>query len=163
MPHSCTPLSFIAHAKWCTAQSRSVHKWVFHYRPQRSWGKVMFLQASVILLTGGVWSRGWGVSGPRGVSAPRGVCSGGCLLPGEGYLLPGGGVSAPGVSALGGVCSRVVSALGVPGGDTPPGTATAAGGTHPTGMHSCLCMPLCIPENGDVSEWYTMSCSAHPK
>ena len=26
----------------------------FHYSPQRSWGKVMFLQASVILLTGGV-------------------------------------------------------------------------------------------------------------
>ena len=25
-----------------------------YYRPQRSWGKVMFLQASVILLTGGV-------------------------------------------------------------------------------------------------------------
>ena len=32
----------------------------------------------------------------------------------------------------GGVCSR-----GEPGGD-PPETATAAGGTHPTGMHSCL-------------------------
>ena len=35
------------------------------YRPQRSWGKVMFLQASVILLTGGrVWLAGgawlWG-------------------------------------------------------------------------------------------------------
>ena len=53
------------------------------YRPQRSWGKVIFSQASVILLTGGM-------------------------------------------SALG----------GVPGGD-PPGTATAVGGTHPTGMHSC--------------------------
>ena len=26
---------------------------------------------------------------------------------------------------------------GVPGGD-PPWTATAAGGTHPTGMHSCF-------------------------
>ena len=26
---------------------------------------------------------------------------------------------------------------GVPGGDPPP-TATAAGGTHPTGMHSCF-------------------------
>ena len=26
---------------------------------------------------------------------------------------------------------------GVPGGDPPPRTATAAGGTHPTGMHSC--------------------------
>ena len=23
-------------------------------------------------------------------------------------------------------------------GDPPPGTATAAGGTHPTGMHSCF-------------------------
>ena len=45
----------------------------------------------------------------RGGSAP-----GGCLL--------WGGVSAP---------------RGVPGGD-PPGTATAAGGTHPTRMHSCL-------------------------
>ena len=44
--------------------------------------------------------------------------TGGCLLQG-GCLLPG------------------VSALGVPGGD-PPWTATAAGDTHPTGMHSCL-------------------------
>ena len=26
---------------------------------------------------------------------------------------------------------------GVSGGE-PPGTATAAGGTHPTGMHSCF-------------------------
>ena len=42
---------------------------------------------------------------------------------------PGGGESAPR-----GVCL-------VPGGclvETPPGMATAAGGTHPTGMHSCL-------------------------
>ena len=41
-----------------------------------------------------------------------GVCSGGSAL----------GGSAPG---------------GMPGGDTPPKTATSAGGTHPTGMHSC--------------------------
>ena len=27
---------------------------MYYYRPQQSWGKVMFLQASVILLTGGV-------------------------------------------------------------------------------------------------------------
>ena len=27
--------------------------------------------------------------------------------------------------------------------ETPPGTATAAGGTHPTGMHSCL-QYICI-------------------
>ena len=34
-------------------------------------------------------------------------------------------------SALGGACSRRG------GGDPPPVTATAEGGTHPTGMHSC--------------------------
>ena len=50
-------------------------------------------------------------------------------------ILSTGGVPAPagGGLFLGGVCSWG----GVPGGDTP-GTATAAGGTHPTGMHSCL-------------------------
>ena len=82
----------------------------------------MFLQASVILLTGG------GVPGPGGVSAPGGDCCGLCLLPWGGErLLPGVGCLAPG-----GAWS-----WGVPGGDTPR-TATAAGGTHPTGMHSCL-------------------------
>ena len=62
------------------------------YRLQRSWGKVMFLHASVVLLTGG------------------------CLLPG-GCLLGGGWWR-------------------------PPGTASAAGGTHPTGMHSCFNIDL---------------------
>ena len=91
----------------------------------------------------------WGGFGA--VSAPGGVCFQGvsalvgCLLPGG--LLPGGcllpGVCSRGCLLLGGVCSRGVSALwvsspgGVPGGH-PPGTATAAGGTHPTGMHSCF-------------------------
>ena len=63
---------------------------------------------------------------------------GGCLLPGGvsgpgrgGCLVPGGclfwGVSGPrGVSAPDRARWR------------PPGTATAAGGTHPTGMHSCF-------------------------
>ena len=54
------------------------------YRPQRSWGNVIFSQESVILSTG--------------------VC-----LVGGGYLV-----------------------------ETPPGTATAAGGTHLTGMHSSI-------------------------
>ena len=58
------------------------------------------------------------------------VILGGCLVPGR-------------VSGLGGVCSGgglLRGGLlrgGVPGGD-PSGTATAAGGTHPTGMHSCF-------------------------
>ena len=55
-----------------------------------------------------------------GVPAPRGVWSRGCLL--QGGCLLGGGARSRG---------------GVPGGD-PPRTATAAGGTHPIGMHSCF-------------------------
>ena len=50
-------------------------------------------------------------------------------MPGaRGCLVPGGAWSGGWVPGPGGV--------GVPGGD-PPGMATAAGGTHPTGMHSC--------------------------
>ena len=44
-----------------------------HYRPQRSWAKVMFLQASVILLTGGCLSQcmlGY-TPPPRADSMPR--------------------------------------------------------------------------------------------
>ena len=52
--------------------------------------------------------------GPGGCLVPGAVCSRGCLVRG-GCLLLGG----------------------LPSGD-PPRTATAAGGTHPTGMHSCL-------------------------
>ena len=69
------------------------------------------------LVPGGAWSRGsgpgWvpglGGSDPGGVG---GLVWGQCLV--QGGLVP----------------------LGVPGGD-PPGTATALGGMHPTGMHSC--------------------------
>ena len=56
-----------------------------NYRPQRSWGKAIFSQASVILST-----------------------TGGCLLWGEGVPLPGGvlswGVCSGGVPGPGGVC-----------------------------------------------------------
>ena len=94
-----------------------------NYLPQRSWAKIMFLHACVILFTtgagGGAWSRrvsGLGGSGPRE----------GCLVL--------GGVPGPGGSA-----SRGGSGPG--GGGAwwrPPRTVTAVGGTHPTGMHSCL-------------------------
>ena len=48
------------------------------YRPQRSWGKVIFSQASVILST-------------RGVPGPgRGLLLGGVPGPGGGCLVPGG-------------------------------------------------------------------------
>ena len=79
------------------------------------------------------------------------VPGGGCLLlgvpgPGGGCLVPGGAWSqgvwcrgvpgAGGCVVQGGAWSRgYVPGRGGPGGDPPPGTATAAGGTHPTGMH----------------------------
>ena len=52
--------------------------------------------------------RGGCVHGPGGVHGPGCAWSGGCMVG------------------------------GVPGEDTPPPTATAADGTHPTGMHSCI-------------------------
>ena len=50
---------------------------VSHYRPQQSWGKVMFLQASVILSTGGVACVAGGVHG-------RGACMAEGCMHGEG-------------------------------------------------------------------------------
>ena len=78
-----------------TAVDGTHHIGMHFYRPQQSWGKVIFSQASVILSTGGVCSRG--LSAPRGgvcvwfggvcawsrgVSVPRG-----CLVetPRDGY------------------------------------------------------------------------------
>ena len=66
----------------------------------------------------------------RGGCLVRGVCSQGeCLVRGGVSAprgLPGPGRSAPGGCLVRGGC-----------GD-PPVTATAAGGTHPSGMHSCF-------------------------
>ena len=116
-----------------------------NYRPQRSWGKVIFSQASVILLTGGVCSRGGLVPG---VPVPGGcLVLGGCLVPGrcllQGCLLWEGACSGR-VPALGGcllwegACSwGFWSGKGGCAWWRPPGMATAAGGTHSTGMHSC--------------------------
>ena len=79
---------------------------------------------------GSIWSGG--VSGPGGVPPPggRGVWSGAGLF-------QAGGVWSRGC-LLWGVSGKGGLVWGVPGGD-PHGTATAAGGTHPTGMHSCSC------------------------
>ena len=69
----------------------------------------MFLQMSMILFTGG------------------------CLAPGGAWFRGG--------LVLGDACSGGACCRGVPGPGgawwSPPRTATAAGGTHPTGMHSC--------------------------
>ena len=64
-----------------------------------------------------------GLSGPGVCLVWGGVCSRGCLV--WGGSAPGG-VYAPGGTCSGGCLVET------------PRTATAAGGTHPTGMHSCL-------------------------
>ena len=75
---------------------------------------------------GGAWSRG---------AAPGEVRGRGGLLPAREFCSQQGGVggSVPGLPGRGGSGPR-----GVPVGEPPPRTATAEGGTHPTGMHSCL-------------------------
>ena len=95
------------------------------------WGKVMFLHLSVILFGG------------RGVSqhaVDRGVCITACN---------GQGLCIPACTGAGGVCPGDV--WWTPPRQTPlpqrrplkrnppsTETATEAGGTHPTGLHSCL-------------------------
>ena len=49
------------------SQRQLPRRWLLHYRPQRSWGKVMFLHVSVILFT--VWGGGCLVPGGVGISA----------------------------------------------------------------------------------------------
>ena len=70
-----------------------------YYRPQRSWGKVMFSQACVILFTGGVrgcWGGAWlpgGVHGCQGHVWLPGACmvaGGWCMVAGGHVWLPGG-------------------------------------------------------------------------
>ena len=121
-----------------------------YYRSQRSWGKVMFLQVSVILFTGWGWYpsmhcrspgpcpggklRGlaWGGPGPHpgGSPGPHPEGSPGPHLgdlqahtwDGASRLTPRGWVGIPAFTEA----------------DTPQQMATAPGGTHPTGMHSCF-------------------------
>ena len=79
----------------------------------------------------------------RGVPAP-GVCLlwRGCLLRGvwSGGMSGLGGCLFQGVWSGGGACSQGCAWW------RPPGTATAASGTHPTGMHSC-CYKFIVPGN----------------
>ena len=117
-------------------------KWVtIYYRPQRSWGKVIFSEACVknCVHKGGWYpsmpcrSPGWH---PRG---GWGVWPGGSPGPHLGVSRPTPGGS-PGPH-LGGVLQAHTPGGCIPActeTDTPPQqTATAEGGTHPTGMHSC--------------------------
>ena len=99
---------------------------LFHYRPQRSWGKVIGY-----IFTGICHSVNRG-----GVPA-----WGGCLLGGGGCLLLG--VSAPWVSAPGGVCSGMGCLLR---GLSAPGGSAFGGGwwRPPQDGHCCGILLECI-------------------
>ena len=85
----------------------------------------MFSQAPVILFTGEGW-RGRCMAGGRAGVPEGGICAGGMHGGGGWGGMCGGGHALWGV----GVC---VAGEACMAGET----ATAADGTHPTGMHSC--------------------------
>ena len=122
-----------------------------YYLPQTMFGKVMFLHVSVCPQGGWYPSMPCRSPGRRGSPGPH---------PGE-VSRPTPGVS-PGSHLVWDIPAYTEA-------DPPPLTATAAGGTHPTGMHSCktscsfgqkLCeiissstpLPLGIPGSATVYE-----------
>ena len=122
------------------------------YRPQRSWGKVMFLQVCVILFTGGVPDQvpppGPGTPLDQ-VHPPRpGTPPGARYTPWARHT-PLDQVHPPGPGTPWARHTPPGQAH-TPGPGTPPGPGThppgpgryglRAGGTHPTGMHSCFKM-----------------------
>ena len=105
-------------------------EWRPSYRPQRSSGKVIFSQACVILFTG----EGGGVSP---------IFQGGLQFFGGSPIFPGGPIFW-GVSNFFFLFFQFFISpkflLGCTKPPPPPRDGQCAGGTHPTGMHSCcLC------------------------
>ena len=102
------------------------------YRPQTKFAKVMFLHVFVILFTRGVGIPAC-IAGlqahTRGENEGSGL--GGVLRP-----TPRGKVERSGLGGLQAHTQRGIPACTE--GNTPQQTATAAGSTHPTGMHSCF-------------------------
>ena len=83
----------------------------YYYRPQRSWGKVLFSQVSVILFRGGVCGRG----------TCMGVCVAGGVCGREGHAWKGhvwwgacmaGGVCGRGMCTVGGMHRRGMCVVG---------------------------------------------------
>ena len=129
------------------------------YRPQRSCGKVIFSQACVknsvhregCAWQGGVHGRGcawWGACMAGGACVARG---GG--MHGRGACMANGACMVGGVH--GGLACVVGQHAWQGGGHVWWGvcmagkTAIAAGGTHPTGMHSCyILFPDLLSESG---------------
>ena len=93
----------------------------------------------------GVWGVClWGVSASRVDLPPGGSASRGWGLHLEGVCILGGSASGESASRGSGVCIQGWGGLHPGGLGRPPWDTTGygqkAGGTHPTGMHSSLCL-----------------------
>ena len=105
----------------------------------------MFLHVSVILFTGGGWYPsmhfGWYPSMPCSRSRGGGVTQHALQVsrPTPRWEVEGSGQDGSPGPHPGGVSRPTPGGCipACPEADTPQETATAAGGTHPTGMHSC--------------------------
>ena len=103
---------------WIWLLSFDIHKNFNYYRPQWSWGKVIFSEACVkISVHRGVSQHALQGPGPH-LGGSWGVWHGGSPGPHLGVGIP--------------ACTEADTPL------PPQQTATARGGTHPTGMHSCV-------------------------
>ena len=130
--------------QWTLIEWQLAHCWkcITCYRPQRTWGKVMFSHVSVILFTGG---GGWYPSmpcrspGPHPWEKLRGLA---CVCVGGGENRVSG--PHPGGKLTGLAWGLQAHTRGGGGGypsthwGRHPPPATATGGTHPTGMHACM-------------------------
>ena len=127
---------------------------MFFYRPQTKFAKVMFLHVSVILSTGGGSPGpypGGRLGGHAGGGGSRPISRGGRLrglqahtqreVEGSGWVVLqahtqvggwGSGYCSTGPGLGGGVSQHALRQT-----PSPQQTATAADGTHRTGMHSC--------------------------
>ena len=122
-------MGFVALTK--TVKDYNGHFILVYYRPQRSCGKVMFSQASVILFTGeGVYpSMHWGRH-PPGQTPP------GRHPPGIDTPLAKHPRANNPQAVHAGIHTPCPMHAGIP--PSPSGHCIGRYGTHPTGMHSCL-------------------------
>ena len=114
----------------CRRLNSSLHMALFLPPANEVWGKVIFLHLSVILFTGGSVP---GQVHPQAGTPPAGN---------PGQVHPSGQVHPPAGTPLGKYTPKAGTPLaGPPGRYTPQqcmlGYGQQAGGTHPTGMHSC--------------------------
>ena len=115
---------------------------ILFYCPQRSWGKVMFLQASMILSTDGVvcLSACWNTTPPQEQTHPPGADPPGADTPG----------SRPSTRSRHPPRADTPPEQTPPLEHTPPTTEHAGrysqrvGSTHPNGMQSCTSMQFSV-------------------